>query len=139
MAESSYEMFYPMLALFLWTFVVMLRNVQVRLGAVLRGQLTNTYFELFRGGEPSDVILKTQNHLRNLTEIPPLFYIVGLAIMVTGKTDSLFVYLAWSYVMLRIGHSLIHLTINKVPARFFLFAFSNIVLVVMWVRLGLVL
>lgn len=139
MAGSSYEMYYPMLGLFLWTFVVMLRNVQVRLGAVLRGQLTNTYFELFRGGEPSDVILKTQNHLRNLTEIPPLFYIVGLAIMVTGKTDSLFVYLAWSYVMLRIGHSLIHLTINKVPARFFLFAFSNIVLVVMWVRLGLVL
>jgi len=139
MEASSHSLFYPMLVLFLWTFLVMLRNVQVRLGAVLRGQLTNTYFELFRGGEPSDVILKTQNHLRNLTEIPPLFYIVGLAIMVTGKTDSLFVYLAWSYVMLRIGHSLIHLTINKVPARFFLFAFSNIVLVVMWVRLGLVL
>lgn len=133
----SGSLFYSMLALFLWTFVVMLRNVQVRVGAVLSGQLTNEYFELFRGGEPSDVILKTQNHLRNLTEVPPLFYIVGLAIMVTGKTDSLFVYLAWSYVMLRIGHSLIHLTINKVPARFFFFAISNLVLAVMWIRLGL--
>ena len=84
---SSHNLFYPMLALFLWTFLVMLRNVQVRLGAVFKGQLTNEYFELFRGGEPSDAILKAQNHLRNLTEVPPLFYINGLAVMVTGKTD----------------------------------------------------
>jgi hypothetical protein len=137
MEASSHDLFYPMLALFLWTFLVLLRNVQVRLGAVFKGQLTNEYFELFRGGEPSDGILKTQNHLRNLTEIPPLFYIVGLAIMITAKTDSLFVLLAWSYVVLRIGHGLVHLTFNKVPPRFLFFALSNLVLLVMWIRLGL--
>jgi hypothetical protein len=47
--------------------------------------------------------------------------------------------LAWSYVVLRIGHSLVHLTINKVPPRFFLFFISNLVLLAMWVRLGLLL
>ena len=137
MVGSSYEMFYPMLALFLWTFLIMLRNVQVRVGAVLKGQLTNEYFELFRGGEPSDVMLKTQNHFHNLMEVPPLFYIIGLAIIVTGKTDSLFMLLAWSYVGLRIAHSLVHLSINKVPLRFFFFGLSNLVLLALWVRLGL--
>ena len=138
MELQSHHLFYPMLAMFVWTFCVMLRNMQVRLGAVFKGQLTNEYFELFRGGEPSDAVLKAQNHLKNLTEIPPLFYIIGLVIMVLGKTDSLFVILAWSYVALRIGHGLVHLTFNKVPARFSFFILSNIVLLVMWGRLGLV-
>lgn len=139
MSVQPPALFYPMLAMFVWTFLIMLRNIQVRLGAVITGQLTNEYFELFRGAEPSDDILKTQNHLRNLTEFPPLFYIVGLSIMVSGKTDSLFVTLAWSYVVLRIGHGLIHLTINKVPQRFFFFILSNVVLLAMWVRLGILL
>ncbi len=137
MEVQSQSLFYPMLAMFIWTFLIMLRNMQVRLGAVLKGQLTNEYFELFRGGEPSEAILKAQNHLRNLTEIPPLFYVVGLAIMINAKIDSLFVLLAWSYVLLRIGHGLVHLSFNKVPPRFFFFGLSNLVLLVMWIRLGL--
>lgn len=131
------EIFYPMLALFVWTFLVLLRNVQVRVSAVLHGQLANEYFELFRGGEPSDEALKTQNHLRNLTEMPPLFYVAALAILFFGKADSLFVILAWSYVGLRICHGLVHLTINKVPLRFLFFGLSNFVLLAMWVRLAL--
>jgi hypothetical protein len=119
-----------------WTFLILLRNVQVRVSAVLKGELTNEYFELFRGPGPSDLIVKTQNHLRNLMEIPPLFYIVALAIMFTGKTDSTFLLLAWSYVAFRMGHGLVHLTINKVPVRFFFFILSNVALLVMWVRLG---
>jgi hypothetical protein len=65
-----------------------------------------------------------------------LFYIVGLAIMLTGKTDTIFLMSAWSYVALRVGHGLVHLTINKVPVRFFFFILSNLALLVMWVRLG---
>jgi hypothetical protein len=136
MEASSHSLFYSMLAMFVWTFLILLRNVQVRVSAVLKGELSNEFFELFRGAELSDVIVKTQNHLRNLMEIPPLFYIVALAIMFTGKTDLIFVVLALSYVALRVGHGLVHLTINKVPVRFFFFILSNLALLVMWVRLG---
>jgi hypothetical protein len=136
MSVQTHDLFYPMLAMFVWTFLILLRNVQVRVSAVLKGELSNEYFELFRGAEPSDIIVKTQNHLRNLMEIPPLFYIVTLAIMFTGKTDSTFLMFAWSYVALRVGHGLVHLTINQVPVRFFFFILSNLALLVMWVRLG---
>src|SRR5437879_7571525 len=49
MTNNTYALVYPMLAMFLWTFLILLRNVQVRVSAVLKGQLSNDYFELFRG------------------------------------------------------------------------------------------
>ena len=133
------ELFYPMLAMFLWTVVVLLRNMQVRVAALNRGELTNKYFELLKGAEPPEAVQKTGNHFRNLTEMPPLFYIICLTVMFLGRTDVFFIMLAWSYVALRVGHSLIHLTVNKVAPRFFLFAASNILLLIMWVCLAVVL
>lgn len=137
MSVETNEMLYPMFAMFLWTFVVMVRNVQVRVGSVLKGELTNEYFELFRGGKPSDVVIKTGNHFRNLMELPPLFYVVCLAIMLIHRQDGVFLMLAWSYAALRVAHSLVHLTFNKVPPRFLFFALSNLVLLTMWIRLSL--
>ena len=134
MTESP-EIIYPMAAMFGWTFLIMLRNVQVRVNAVLRGELSNEYFELFSGAEPSAIVEKTGNHLRNLFEFPLLFYTVSLAALLTGISDKPFQILAWSYVVLRIGHSLIHLTINKVPPRFLFYFLSNLVLLSMWLKL----
>jgi len=134
--ESTSELIYPMAAMFGWTFLIMLRNVQVRVAAVLRGKLTNEYFELFSGGEPSELVVKTGNHLRNLFEFPLLFYTAALAALVTNQGDSLFTILAWSYVGLRVAHSLVHLTINKVPPRFLFYFLSNIILLLMWTKLA---
>jgi hypothetical protein len=137
MAIPTSELVYPMVALFCWTFLVMLRNVQVRVFAVLRGELTNEYFELFAGAEPSKTIVKTGNHLRNLFEFPILFYAATISIIVTGGSDSAFLILAWVYVGLRIGHTLVHLTVNKVPPRFLFYILSNIVLLALWLRLAI--
>lgn len=135
--QTTSELIYPMAAMFGWTFLIMLRNVQVRVAAVLRGNLTNEYFELFSGGEPSELVVKTGNHLRNLFEFPLLFYAAVLAALVTGLPSSLFLKLAWSYVGLRVAHSFVHLTINKVPPRFLFYFLSNIVLLLMWAALAL--
>jgi hypothetical protein len=128
--------YYPMLAMFLWTFAVMLRNVQVRLRSVSRGELTNEYFELFQGGDPSDIVVKTGNNLRNLFEFPVLFYVALVVAAIMQRTEILFLILAWLYVGLRIGHSIVHLTFNKVPVRFVFFFASNLVLLALWVWVG---
>lgn len=133
--ETTSAMIYPMVAMFAWTFLVMLRNVQVRVQAVLRGELTNEYFELFTGREPSELVVKTGNHLRNLFEFPLLFYAAVLAALASSQTSQLFLTLAWVYVGLRVAHSMVHLTINKVPPRFLFFILSNIVLLLMWAGL----
>jgi hypothetical protein len=128
--------YYPMLAMFLWTFAVMLRNVQVRLSSVSRGELTNEYFELFQGGDPSDIVVKTGNNLRNLFEFPVLFYFALVVAAIVQRTEILLLILAWLYVGLRIGHSIVHLTFNKVPVRFAFYFASNLVLLALWVWVG---
>ncbi|AOY82438.1 MAPEG family protein [Moorena producens JHB] len=137
MILESYKLFYPMLAMFIWTFLVMVLTVSVRIYDLAKGRLTNEYFQLFQGAEPSQTIVKTTNNLRNLMEFPPLFYAIALLIMLSGKSDQVFISLAWIYFSLRLGHSLVHITINKVSPRFIFYLISNIVLLTMWVRFGL--
>ena len=45
--------------------------------------------------------------------------------------------LAWSYVVLRVAHSMIHCTYNRIVHRFTAFALSNVILVALWVSLGI--
>jgi hypothetical protein len=45
--------------------------------------------------------------------------------------------LAWSYVGLRIAHSLVQSTINKVMVRFLIFALSSLVLMALTLHLVL--
>ncbi|MGA9795408.1 MAG: MAPEG family protein [Rhizomicrobium sp.] len=69
----------------------------------------------------------------NLLEMPVLFYVICLMLFVTNRVDEMFVYLAWIYVVLRVLHSLIHLTYDNLRQRMALFALSNLVVIVMWV------
>jgi hypothetical protein len=53
--------------------------------------------------------------------------------------DALALYLAWGYVALRAAHSVVHLTYNNVLHRLAVYGASNVVLLVLWVRLVLAL
>lgn len=129
------ELFWPMFALFAWTFLVSLRNLQVRIVAMRERQVKERYFEVFAGDAPATVI-KTGNNLRNLTEFPPLFYVAILLLIVRGSADVTFLWLAWAYVAFRVLHSAVHLSINKVRPRFAMFFASQLVLLAIWGRLA---
>ena len=58
MTISGDAMFFPMLAMFLWTFLVMLLNMRVRVRSILRRDLSGRYFELFQGGTPPETVVK---------------------------------------------------------------------------------
>jgi hypothetical protein len=76
-------------------------------------------------------------NLRNLFELPVLFYFVCLYLVVTDTSDSLYVVLAWVYVALRALHSLIHCTGNIVTRRFLVYMASSLVLWFMLLRASL--
>ena len=65
---------------------------------------------------------RTADNYNHLFEQPVAFYAVTLTIALVNSFDSLIVQLAWAYVLIRIIHSLVQLTINIVLVRFFLFA-----------------
>jgi hypothetical protein len=125
---------WPACALAGLTFVVLLVIPFVRFRAAFAGKITG---EDFRFGEssrvPPEVSVPNRNYM-NLLELPMLFYVVCLALFVTGLADTYMLGLAWAYVALRAAHSLVHLTYNKVFHRLTLFALSNVVLISLWIR-----
>ena len=76
------------------------------------------------------------NNLKNLFELPVLFYIAVLLSLVLMIQDALLVQLAWGFVALRIVHSVIHCTYNNVNHRFAAYAISCLFLMFMWIRLA---
>jgi hypothetical protein len=76
------------------------------------------------------------NNLKNLFELPVLFYAAVLLSLVLLIQDPALVQLAWGFVLLRIVHSAIHCTYNNVTHRFIAYALSSLFLLFMWIRLG---
>jgi len=76
------------------------------------------------------------NNLKNLFELPVLFYVALLLSLVLMIQDMLLVQLAWGFVSLRIVHSAIHCSYNNVNHRFAAYALSCVFLLLMWLRLA---
>jgi hypothetical protein len=64
------------------------------------------------------------DNLKNLFEIPVIFYALALVLFVTGQVDSVYVGAAWVFVVFRALHSAVHCTINVVMVRFSLYLVS---------------
>ncbi len=126
---------YPMIALALWTFAVLFTVPRARFRAA-RERLVRA--SDFAAGEservPEDVRIPNRNFM-NLLELPVLFYVACLTLYATGKVEDWGVALAWAFVVLRVAHSLVHLTYNNVIHRMRVFALGVAVLVALWVRI----
>ena len=76
------------------------------------------------------------NNLKNLFEMPVLFYVAVLLSVVLMIPDGLLVKLAWGFVLLRAVHSAVHCTYNRVMHRFIAYALSCLFLLLIWIRLA---
>ena len=73
------------------------------------------------------------NNLRNLFEMPVLYFGLIPLLLITHQANHIQVILAWTYVVLRAVHSFIHIGPNKVPVRFLVYALSCAILMAMWI------
>ncbi len=71
------------------------------------------------------------NHLH---EAPTVFYAVAIVLAIVGQGDGLNAQLGWAYVVLRVIHSVIQATINRVMLRFAVFTVSSFVLMALVAR-----
>jgi hypothetical protein len=74
------------------------------------------------------------DNFNHLHEQPTVFYALAIYTHLAGVADPLNVALAWTYVGLRVIHSLIQCTSNFVPVRFSVFVLSSLVLLVIALR-----
>jgi hypothetical protein len=73
------------------------------------------------------------NNLRNLFEMPVLYFALVPLLLVTGQGGTAQVALAWAYVALRAVHSWIHIGPKQVQPRFLVYLASCTLLSAMWI------
>jgi hypothetical protein len=125
--------FGPVSVLALWTALVLFLTGFQRVRGVRAGRVPRNAFRLGESAEVPANITVVNRNLMNLLEMPVLFYVACIAFYVTRHVGGGVIALAWIYVALRLVHSCIHLTSNGVIHRLVVFAFSNFVLVALWI------
>ena len=74
------------------------------------------------------------DNLKNLFEIPVLFYALVLYLFATRQVDRLYVNAAWVFVAFRTLHSVVHCTFNLVLLRFYLYLVATLAVFFMATR-----
>ena len=77
------------------------------------------------------------DNLKNLFEIPVLFYALVLFLFSTNQVDAVYVGAAWVFVAFRVLHSVVHCTVNIVMLRFYLYLFATLAVWFMVIRAAL--
>lgn len=125
----------PMLALIVWTFVIWFWLYATRLPAMRAAGINAARIKRKADLDPLPVsVQQIADNYNHLHEQPTVFYALALYTHLVGVADPLNIGLAWAYVALRIGHSLIQCTANFVPVRFVVFAAASLVLMAIAIR-----
>jgi hypothetical protein len=129
----------PAMTLVLWTFVMWAWLYATRIPAMMRLKVAydpRRPVEEFQARLPPEVRWKADNY-NHLMEQPTLFYAVSLALALLGASDTWDSALAWAYVVLRIIHSLVQATVNRILLRFAIFMVASLALLALSVRAAL--
>lgn len=123
----------PMVALILWTMLIWLWMYVTRIPAMGKAKIDTANLVGGKGGDldellPPEVQWKAHNYNHLLTE-PTLFYAVCVVLILAGQGHGLNLTIAWIYVGLRVVHSLIQVTSNRVLFRFAVFALSSLCII----------
>jgi hypothetical protein len=133
------ELIRPIVALVALTGIVWVLMVVVRNTAVFRGTASIGYYRGYTGNAPPEWIERPARAFMNLLEVPVLFYLVCVLMLVTQRFDSTQVGLAWTFVAIRAAHAAIHIGWNDVRVRFAAYLAGCLVLAGIWMRFALAL
>ena len=126
---NQIELLTPVFTLVLWTFVITLIMAYGRVKFTKDPQ-DAAHTKDLKGMMPAWVERAADNY-NHLFEQPVAFYVVALSIALINNVEPLMVQLAWAFVIVRIIHSLVQLTINIVLLRFAIFAIGWLIIAYM--------
>ncbi|MEP0390906.1 MAG: MAPEG family protein [Erythrobacter sp.] len=138
------EILAPAVALMIWTMVMWAWMYATRIPAMSKSEQVPPISEL-KGGKGPDLDAVLPEHVQwkahnynHLHEAPTLFYAVAIVLAILGHGDGMNAFLAWIYTGLRVAHSLVQVTANRVMVRFVLFALSSVVLIVLIAKAAMI-
>ncbi len=124
----------PVLALILWSLIIWCVMYARRIPAMNKAKISPDTARSPDGDWKAKMPEYAQyaaHNYNHLMEQPTIFYGLMFYIFLTDGASSLMLYSAWAYVILRILHSLVQITVNKVMVRFSIFTLSTLVLIIM--------
>ena len=136
--HPALAMLQPAVALAIWTLVMLGWTLATRLPAMRNAGIDLRTLTGTKGSDadrslPARAQWKAHNY-NHLLEQPTLFYGLVIVLAMSGMDDFTTRLLAWSYVTLRIVHSIWQATVNRVAGRFLLFLLSTAALIGLAVR-----
>ena len=123
----------PAAVLILWSMIILFWMVATRFPALKKARMSlsaakaGTRYQDIEAQLPDSINWKSHNYT-HLMEQPTLFYAVVIILALVGEDTNLNFGLAWTYVLLRIAHSLWQILVNTLNVRIPLFALSSLCL-----------
>jgi hypothetical protein len=131
----------PVVALVAWTLVVMVwmavaRGREFRRLGITRSTIPDGARGVDLEGRADPRAQWKAHNYSHLLEQPTLFYAIALTLALMNFGGGINYWLAWTYVGLRIVHSLVQCTVNVVRYRLAVFALASLCLLGLTVHAG---
>jgi hypothetical protein len=131
--------FGPLFATVLLTFVVWVYMYIQRISFITSNKISSK--DLAVPGALAQLsppaVSNPSDNLKNLFEIPVIFYALALYLFATKQVDTVYVAAAWVFVAFRVLHSAVHCTFNLVMLRFYLYLFAALAVWLIAIRAAL--
>ncbi|MGL4314114.1 MAG: MAPEG family protein [Sphingomonas sp.] len=123
----------PIVALVAWSLLMWLWMYATRIPAMQKAKIDTINLVGGSGADLKAIIPpKSQwpaDNYNHLHEQPTIFYAIAIVHALIGTGHGINLSIAWGYVALRILHSIVQATVNRVIVRFSIFALSNLCLI----------
>lgn len=131
---ASTAIFWPVMVQILLTLCVYILMAKRRFGAVRAGTAKAHDYRI-PTIEPAPSATVARN-LINQFELPVLFYVICIALYVTGGAGIVSIVFAWIFVVSRLLHAYVHVTSNRLMLRQRLFSIGVIATIALWLLLA---
>ncbi len=122
--------FVPVIVQVFLTLFVYLRLMQVKKRAAKEGRVDRVRIALRDDAWP-DYVIQVNNNIRNQFELPVLFYLLATVLWLLDAVHGVAIAAATVFVLSRIVHAGVHLSINALPPRRHLFTVGWVAVFVM--------
>lgn len=138
----SLNLLAPAAALIVWTLVVMVWMIFIRMTAFKTANVDLAKAPPGGRGQDLEKVLPgpanwPSHNYAHLMEQPTIFYPTLVVLALLGQGNALNLALAWGYVGVRVVHSVWQINVNRIPQRAGLFFLSSLLLVILAVRAAL--
>ncbi len=127
---------HPLIGMVALTLLVTIRLLYFAINSTLTGKVHIKQFRIYDGEFPAN-FQSARQHYKNMFEMPILFYILCILLIINNNYTQFDVIVAWGFVLFRVLHSLARIPNRDVNLRFGLFAGSFIMLVIGWINFSL--